>query len=228
MKGGRLALLCSIGALLLTACGGQQGTAKVADSEAPSPVVSAVTPAITSSPAGSETYTNTEWSFSLEYPGGWDRGAPPAGFYSGSVDFSVMFANVSKVGQPSDAERDKLMAVYVITKRLPSAGTDSDFRIVLEELAKRFESAGEQVPSSRYRVEIKDKGGGIGGFTDVPSLVFDKTLEWKAFEGLPFHQRQYIFGKGDVIYVLGLSAPEDLWRQEKAELEEIADSFQFL
>lgn len=228
MRGGRLALLCSIGALLLTACGGQQGAVKAADAEAPSPVASAVTPAITSSPAASKTYTNTEWSFSLEYPGGWDRGAPPAGFYSGSVDFSVMFANVLKIGQASDAEREKLMAVSVITRRLPSAGTDSDFRVLLEELAKEFESAGEQVPSSKSRVEIKDKGGGIGGFAGVPSLVTDMTLEWEAFEGLPFHQRQYIFGRGDILYSLGLSAPEDLWRQEKAKLEEIADSFEFL
>ena len=91
------------------------------------------------------------------------------------------------------------------------------------DIASQLERRIEQRASGGVSAEVTDVT--LGHFAGVPAVISEASAGYQSEPGE--RQRQYTFGKGDVLYFLSLNATADRWSQYEAELESIAQSFAF-
>ena len=206
--------VCLLVALLLaSACGRDEGGPETDQAGSASPA-----PELT-------TYSNEEWSFSLEYPVDWAHGDLPADRQLGEFksDFFIVFTDDPSILEEPPSDGRSRGWVTVAGVRMPTEGSESDFRALLADIASQLERLIEQRASGGVSAEVTDVT--LGHFAGVPAVISEASAGYHSEPGE--RQRQYTFGKGDVLYFLSLNATADRWSQYEAELESIAQSFAF-
>jgi hypothetical protein len=106
---------------------------------------------------------------------------------------------------------------------MPAEVSESDFRALLADMASRLERLIEQRASGGVTAEVTDVT--LGRFAGVPAVISEANAGYQSEPSV--RQRQYTFGKGNVLYFLSLNAAADRWSQYEAELESTAESFTF-
>ncbi|MBN2566091.1 MAG: hypothetical protein JXB46_10315 [Candidatus Eisenbacteria bacterium] len=171
---------------------------------------------------GPKTYTNDDYSFSVEHPADWEQVDARLGLMTGPVDFSTTFAKVSDLDETSDEGDDYLTAALVMATRLPRELSESEFRTFLEQYGAEMKKVKGDFPGTGYS-DVEVASVQMTELAGVPCLMVD--MDFLNDRGGRQHDRTYMFGEGDMLYGIQLSAPMDRWPQDRAELEAIAQSF---
>ncbi|MCH8865054.1 MAG: hypothetical protein IIB13_06825 [Chloroflexi bacterium] len=159
-------------------------------------LIEAEAPEVTSPQVTGQTYQNTEYGFSCDFPEGWviDEG----------IDYAVLFAG------PMEGEYDYLSTIQIVVIESPVVSNLEDI-VSMSDLTTKA-----QVPS--YTV-VQQYETTIGG---VPAIVQVFTMDMM---GYPVKGVAATFTKGKTIYMILLDVTEDVYENNRDEFILVIETF---
>ena len=148
-----------------------------------------------------QTYHNTEYSFSCDYPEGWS--------VEEGVGVTVMFAG------PTEGEYDYMVNVNINAAELPIRwGLDEFVNLADVQFRQLFPS---------YTV-VQEYETTIGGF---PAIVQVYTIDAIDTGGYPLQNASATFMKDKTAHVITLDVTEDLYEKYRNEYILVTETFKF-
>ena len=164
-------------------------------------LVEAEAPEVTLPQVTGQTYQNTKYGFSCDYPEGWtvDEG----------IDYAVLFAG------SVEGKYDYLSNISIMVIELVVAQALEDF-VSLSDIAAK-----SQFPS--YTV-VQQYETTLGG---VPAIVQVCTVDAADAMGYPLKDAVATFMKGKTVYMITLDVTEDLYEKNRDKFILVTETFKF-
>jgi len=164
-------------------------------------LIEAEAPEVTSPQVAGQTYQNTKYGFSCDYPEGWgiDEG----------IDYTVLFAG------PMEGKYDYMSNISIVVQELPMAQS-------LEDIVSMVELAAKSLYPS-YTV-VQQYETTIGG---VPAIVQVCTIDAVDAMGYPLKDALAVFIKGKTVVSITLDATEDVYEKNRDEFILVTETFKF-
>jgi len=164
-------------------------------------LIEAEAPEVTSPQVTGQTYQNTKYGFSCDFPEGWETDE--------GIDYAVLFAG------PTEGEYDYMVNINIVVQDLLVAQELEDI-VSLSDLVTK-----SQFPS--YTV-VQQYETTIGG---VPAIVQVFTIDAVDVMGYPLKDAVATFKKGKTVYMLILDVTEDLYEKYRDEFALVTTTFKF-
>ena len=176
-------------------------TLKAALEEALLKLIEAEVPEVTSPKVTGQTYQNTKYGFSCDYPEGWE--------VDEGIDYAVLFAG------PLEGKYDYMSNINIVVTEFPMAQALEDI-VSLSDLVTK-----SQFPS--YTV-VQQYETTLGG---VPAIVQVYTIDAADMMGYPIKNASAIFVKGKTVYMIILDVTEDSYEKNRNEFVLVTETFKF-
>ena len=164
-------------------------------------LIEAEAPEVTSPQVTGQTYQNTKYGFSCDFPEGWETDE--------GIDYAVLFAG------PTEGEYDYMSTIQIVVVEVPIVQNLEDIVSVSDLTTK------SQFPS--YTV-VQQYETTIGG---VPAIVQVFTLDPADMMGYPIKGAAATFTKGKTVYMIMLDATEDVYEKNRDEFILVTETFKF-